>query len=414
MKNVCNTRGKDRKVMSIDEFKKIKDLPDTPGIYYFKKNAEVLYVGKATSIRDRVRSYFSKDIAITRGPLIVRMIDEANDISFKTADSVLEALILEANEIKKKQPIYNTKEKDNKSFNWVVITKEEFPRVLVVRQRDLEISWEPEDIKYQFGPFPNGLQLKEALKIIRKIFPFSDKCKPNTKKPCFDFQIHSCPGVCAGVISKTDYNKLIRHIRLFFEGKKGELLRSLEKDMKGYAKNLAFEKADDIKRTIFALKHIKDVSLIKRESRSSEDRIEGYDIAHLSEKNRVGVMTVVEDGLPKKSDYRKFIIKKASAGDVAALREVLERRLARTEWPLPKLFVIDGGKQQFNVARKVLEEAGVGISVVSVVKNEKHKAREIIGDTTIRRRYEQEIILVNAEAHRFAIAYHRKKRGKIT
>lgn len=386
------------------------NLPDEPGVYFFKKGRDIFYIGKATSLKSRVRSYFSKDIFETRGPMIERMVEGADSVDFKQTDSVLEALILEANLIKKHQPAFNTELKDDKSFNFVVITKEEFPRVLVVRGRDLETKWEPDDIKYSFGPYPNGLQLREALKIIRKIFPFSDKCRPNAKKPCFDFQIGTCPGVCNGFISKKDYQRLIQNIKLFFEGKKGELLKKLSREMKEYAKSQEFEKAEDVKRTIFALNHIKDVSLIKREQKISDVRVEAYDIAHISETNRVGVMTVVEDGLPKKTDYRKFKIKSAGAGDTAALREVLERRLAHTDWPLPKLIVMDGGVQQFNVAKKVLDEHGFQIPLVSVVKNERHKPREILGEPAIRRKYESEIILANSEAHRFAIAYHRNKR----
>jgi excinuclease UvrABC nuclease subunit len=416
--------------MSIDDFKAknkltrafgADKLPDTPGVYFFLRQAqdksnrrEILYIGKATSLRDRVRSYFAEGLIDTRGPLLVKMLAEANTLDFKETESVLEALILEANLIKKHQPIYNTKEKDNKSFNFVVITREDFPRVLVVRGRELEINWEPEDIKYSFGPYPSGRELREALKIIRKIFPFSDKCRQDSKKPCFDFQIGACPGVCSGFISKKDYSRLIQNIRLFFEGKKKELLKKLEREMKDYAKKQEFEKADDVKRTIFALKHIKDVSLIKREEKISEIRVEAYDIAHISETNRVGVMTVVEDGIPKKSDYRKFKIKNAKSGDVAALREVLERRLAHDEWPLPKIIVMDGGVSQFNIADKVLAEHGYVIPIVSVVKNERHQPREILGDKELRRKYELEIILANAEAHRFAIKYHREKRGRLS
>jgi excinuclease ABC subunit C len=390
----------------------VDKLPDEPGVYFFKKGRDIFYIGKATSLKSRVRSYFSKDIFETRGPLIERMVREATEVDFQKTDSVLEALILEANLIKKYQPAFNTELKDDKSFNFVVITAEEFPRVLVVRGRDLETKWEPDDIKYEFGPYPNGLQLREALKIVRKIFPFSDKCRPGAKKPCFDFQIGACPGVCSGTISKKDYQKLIQNIRLFFEGKKNELQKKLAREMKEYAKLQEFEKAEDTKRAIFALNHIKDVSLIKRESKLSDVRVEAYDIAHISETNRVGVMTVVEDGLPKRGDYRKFKIKNAKAGDTAALREVLERRLAHTDWPLPRLMVMDGGVQQFNIAKKVLEEHGYEIPLVSVVKNERHKPREILGHPQTRRRYESEIILANSEAHRFALNYHRQNRRK--
>ena len=125
--------------MSIDLKETISKLPDEPGVYLFKDNSgKILYIGKATSLRDRVRSYFVSDIQFVRSPLIAKMVLEAEDIAFQKTDSVLEALILEASLIKKHQPLYNTKEKDNKSFNYVVITKEDFPRILMIRGRDLD------------------------------------------------------------------------------------------------------------------------------------------------------------------------------------------------------------------------------------------------------------------------------------
>jgi len=155
----------------------IQKLPDTPGVYFFKRGENILYIGKATSLRDRVKSYMSKGVFDTRGPLISKMLNEFDQISYQKTDSVLEALILEAHLIKKHQPPANILEKDDRSFNHVVITKEDFPRVLVVRGKELQenIIY---DISYKFGPFPNGGQLKEAVKIVRRLFPFRDKCVP--------------------------------------------------------------------------------------------------------------------------------------------------------------------------------------------------------------------------------------------
>ena len=223
--------------MNKKDITKIK-LPDAPGVYIFRDaKKKILYVGKATSLRNRVRSYFNTDIKNTRGPLIVKMLEEAQNVDWTETDSVLEALILEANLIKKHQPDHNTKEKDNKSFNYLVITKEEFPRVLVVRGRELFSDWKEKDVKYLFGPFPNGGALKDAMKIVRKIFPFRDTCVPSdnaqTKsKPCFNRQLGLCPGVCSGEVTKTEYAVIMHHIRLLFEGKKPKLLQELERNMK--------------------------------------------------------------------------------------------------------------------------------------------------------------------------------------
>lgn len=391
-------------------------LPDRSGVYIFRgPKREILYIGKATSLRTRVASYFRRDLMATRGPILVGMVEASKSVDFIETDSVLEALILEAHLIKKHQPPFNTKEKDNKSFNYVVITKEDFPRITTMRGRELESSMEK--IKYYFGPFPQGSVLREALGIVRKIFPFRDKCKPAQGKPCFNAQIGLCPGVCAGTVSKTEYSKNIRRIKLFFEGKKKTLVSGLERDMKKAAKELRFEEAGRIKKTIFALNHIQDIALLKASPKTvfgeAEFRIEAYDVAHISGTNVVGVMVVVEDNEPKKSDYRKFKIRTSTNDDNASLREMLERRFAHTEWTLPKLIVVDGGKAQVNTAETTLKEWGISIPVVGVVKDEHHKPKGFVGNKTIIEGRDRSILLANSEAHRFAVGFHRQLRGKI-
>lgn len=396
-------------------------LPDRSGVYIFRgPKREILYIGKATSLRTRVASYFRRDLIATRGPILVGMVEAAKSVDFIETDSVLEALILEAALIKKHQPIYNTKEKDNKSFNYVVVTKEDFPRVITMRGRELnesDLTPNTSNLKAVFGPFPQGNVLREALGIVRKIFPFRDKCKPAQGKPCFNAQIGLCPGVCAGTVSKTEYSKNIRRIKLFFEGKKKTLVNVLERDMEKAAKELRFEEAGRIKRTIFALSHIQDIALLKASPKTvfgeAGFRIEAYDVAHISGTNVVGVMVVVEDNEPKKSDYRKFKIRTSTNDDNASLREMLERRFTHTEWTLPKLIVVDGGKAQVNTAEKALKEWGISIPVVGVVKDEHHKPKGFVGNKTIIEGRDRSILLANSEAHRFAVGFHRQLRGKI-
>jgi len=402
--------------------KQVSKLPDNPGVYFFRgKRKEILYIGKATSLRDRVRSYFARDLGNTRGQRIVQMVQDAQSVTFEETGSVLEALVLEAFLIKKHQPKYNVQEKDNKSYNYVVITKEDFPRVLVVREREIRLGKIDFDIKESFGPFTQGKSLKEALKIVRKIFPFRDKCKPvdEMKKPraCFNYQIGLCPGTCIGAISKKDYAKQIRHISLFFQGKKKQLLTSMEKEMKKYAKAKEFELAESTKRQIFALNHIKDVSMISEDLYDRAERtgvrIEGYDVAHMAGQNVVGVMTVVIDSEAEKNEYRKFIIKGGTGNnDVAALREILERRFNHDEWEFPGLIVVDGSVAQINTAEKFLVEKGLNIPVCAITKDETHKAKEIKGDSDLIQKFQKEILLVNAEAHRYAIAFFRNKQRK--
>jgi excinuclease ABC subunit C len=240
------------------------------------------------------------------------------------------------------------------------------------------------------------------------------------KKPCFNSQIGLCPGVCAGLMNKRDYRRRIKYIKLFFEAKKDLLIKDLEKEMQSLSKRELFEEAEKIKRTIYALDHIQDVALIKRDIERGDNqnsfRIEAYDIAHMSGQNTVGVMTVVIDGELAKDQYRKFKIigqnKKINIDDTANLKEVIRRRLGHIEWPLPNLIVIDGSTAQINAARSILIERGFLIEIVAVVKDERHRAKEIVGLKHTINSWNKSIILANAEAHRFAITYHRKLRSK--
>ena len=407
-------------------------LPDQPGVYKFlDRKGKILYIGKATSLKDRVRSYFSNDLLHTRGKHIVDMVTLASTIKHVTTDSALEALILEAALIKDHQPLYNTKEKDNKSFNYVVATNEPFPRVVVIRERTMLSGVGNTDglYKYAFGPFPGGSNLQEALKIIRKIFPFRDRCEPAKEpmsgKPCFNRQIGLCPGVCSGEVTPKEYDEILRNIKLFFDGKKAMVMKRLKAQMQQHAKCYEFEKAGEYKKMIFALQHIKDVSLLDQEirevsQRSSQKRarayrIEAYDIAHISGKYTVGVMVVVEDGQPKKSDYRKFKMRTdpEKSDDTLHLEEVLIRRFKHNEWQKPDMMVIDGGVAQKRRAEKVVKELHIDTVIVSVVKDNRHKPKAIMGNKELIESYKRGILVANAESHRFAVLYHRQLRERI-
>jgi len=403
------------------------NLPDSPGVYFFRgENDEILYIGKATCLRDRVRSYWNDDLVITRGPKIARMLEAVKTVEVTVVDSVLEALILEATLIKKHQPTFNSRDKDDKSFNYVVITTEAFPRVLVYRGRNLLKAPPKEPIRALYGPFPQGGSLKIAMDIVRRLFPFRDRCTPGSGTPCFNRQIGLCPGVCTGEISKRDYQRQIRHLALFFEGKKSALLNRLKKDMQQQSAALEFERAAEIKRTIFSLTHIQDVALIKDDPirYPSEDsaegrlatpfRIEAYDVAHISGQYMVGVMVVIENGVSNKSAYRKFKIKSVpGSNDTACLKEILRRRFTHSEWRKPHLIVVDGSTAQRNAALSVLRETTCDIPVIGVVKDERHKPKSLIGPKDLRNTHEKAILLSNSEAHRFAITYHRHLREKI-
>ena len=408
--------------MTKEQLKK-RNLPDEPGVYIFKKGPKILYIGKATSLRDRVKSYFASDLAAARGDRIAHMVEMADRLSSQTTGSVLEALLLEAELIKRHQPPYNVDEKDNKSWNYVVITKEEYPCVLLVRGRELYQNWDQKDLKYTFGPFPHGMQLQEAMKIIRKIFPFRDsKCVPcgqgknKSCRACFNRQIGLCPGVCTGEVSNEEYAHTVRNIKDLFSANFHGLKRRLGKEMRAKAASEHFEEAAKLRRQIAALEHIRDVSLIKSENKISSGggvRIEAFDAAHTGGTETVAVMTVVQGGETVKAAYRMFKIKTAANDDVASLKEALSRRLNHPEWPLPRVFVVDGGKGQMRAAQSVLKQAGIEVPIVGVVKNEFHKPERLIGDKHAIETYERDILLANNEAHRFAITWHRKRRGRI-
>lgn len=439
--------------MQREDLKKF-DLPDCPGVYIFKKGRKVLYVGKATSLRDRVRSYFDDDLIATRGPRLVDMVTQADRIAFETSPTVLEALVREAAFIREYDPPANSMGKDDKSFLYAVITDEEIPRVLAFRGTDIDFDKKVTrfnlvrsestrlnlvKLRDTFGPFPSGYQLREGLRLIRRIFPFYDTDTPLTidtetgrviratgnkhhqAKVEFNRQIGQYPRE----FDRKAYMSSIRHVCLFLSGKTKALRILLNREMKEAAKDERFEDAAEIRGQLFSLDHIQDVSLIKedRGEDKGSPRIEAYDTAHISGTNAIGVMIVIDAGVPVKKDYRTFRIRgyaRKNVGprrsyiqndDIASLREVLARRLPHTEWPYPKAIVVDGGKTHKKAAEEVLREAGVLIPVVAVVKDEKHRPREVLGSSRAGIT-DADAVLANSEAHRFSLNRHRKARSR--
>ncbi len=392
----------------------IRNLPKSPGVYFFEsKSGEVLYIGKATSLRDRVRSYFSGDMMEKRGPIIDSLIKKIHTINHKTTDSVLEALLLESREIKKNQPPYNSREKSNTSFTYLVITDEEYPRLLIKRERDILEKKIREPILDSFGPFQSKRNLVLALKIIRKIFPYYSKKGSYDEKSNVYEQIGLVPGASQ---PRDEYIKTIRYIRDFFNGKKKKILRELKKEMKRLADELAFEKADQVKKQIFAIEHIQDATLVSDDFKISpmeSFRIEAYDIAHFAGDAMVGVMVVIKRGEADTDQYRQFNIKSFDGiDDLRALEEVLTRRLKHPEWSYPDCIVVDGGAVHKRHMEKVLRDHEMSIPVIAAKKNNKHKVEAFIGQKKLIERYSKDFLLANSESHRFAIKLHRKKRSQ--
>ena len=317
--------------------------------------------------------------------------------------------MLEARLVKQKSPPYNIKEKDDKSFLYIEITDENFPRVLLVRGKSKIIG-------ERFGPFTSASSARAAMKILRRIFPWHthEAKKIGTfKKPCFDYDIGLCPGTCVSRITRREYMKNIRNLKMFLTGKTEKLLISLKKEMIQSARKLNFEEAEIVKKKIFALTHVQDSSLLSETDSvfSTQERIESYDISNISGDSAVGAMAVFTNGAPDKDEYRKFKIRSLNTpNDVGMIKEIISRRL-KNSWPLPSLILVDGGLHQVNAAKNALAERGLQIPVIGMIKGENRKRTDLTGD------YIQGIdkkILESArdEAHRFAISYHKTLRSK--
>jgi excinuclease ABC subunit C len=381
---------------------KIKNIPDKPGIYLFYKDKELLYVGKATSLKSRVRSYLNPK---TFRP-IETLIHEVNKIKFIETESVLEALILEAEYIKKNKPKYNIEGKDDKSWIYLALTKEDFPKLIAVRERNLKSNY-----LYVFGPFAQ-IKTTEMLKLLHSLFKVS-RCNPNSKKHCFDCQLGNCLGVCINEINPKEYKqKVIKPLVMFLKGKKKKLLIDLKKKMKQFSLENNFEEAKRLRNQIFSLEKIRDFSLLDKSflgeivNKNYFKRIEGYDISNLGKDNKVGSMVVFIDGVSSKKDYKKFKIKTVEGqSDVDCLKEVMSRRIKHEEWDLPQLILVDGGKPQVNIIKKVLKDNNLNIKVIGIAKGKNRKKNEFINWDNENKEL---LIKIRDEAHRFAINYQRK------
>lgn len=351
------------------------------------------------------------------------MVTKSKTLTWGETDTVLEAIFLESTLIKKYQPYYNVDERDDKSSQYLVITDEPWPRIFLVRARDFDKQKEEGGLQYKtkkvFGPYIEIGLIKEALKMLRRLFPFRDKKSADPRHEEFYRSLERSPKG-SDEPARLGYVKNIRYLSLFFDGKSKKVRAMLRAEMNRRARSLEFEKADEAKRLIYALDHMNDIALLKKNSREAREngtkefRIEAYDIAHLSGTDVVGVMTVFFNGQADSSQYRKFKISEDRNDDLAALAEVLLRRLNHSEWQYPDLIVVDGNQNHIKVAESVLKARRIEVPVVAVTKDDRHKAREIIGKKEHIKGHEHEIIAVNAEAHRFAIRYHRSKRKILT
>jgi len=413
----------------------IPQLPKSSGVYVFKKDREFLYIGKASNLKERVKNHFSQP-AYRDGLFL----DKVKKIGFIKTDSEIEALILEANLIKKYQPRYNIAWKDDKNYFYVGITKEAFPRILITHQpkQKLEINY--------VGLFVNGKSLKATLKVLRKVFPFRT-CKTLPKHPCLWYQLGRCPAPCLikpeipGFKEKikSEGQRNAKNLMGILQGKKNQVLKNLKKEMKKASNLENYEKAAKIRDQIRALeKVLAHAKIFELEAPQKVDwpqiqkilqkilntkikisRIEAYDISNIQGQEATGSLVTFVRGLPDKNFYRKFKIKIAGKpDDIAMIKEVLKRRLKHPEWGLPDLILIDGGISQLNAARKskIQNPKSKKIPVIALAKKENKLYIEGQKKSILLKSLPREIfnliLQLRDEAHRFAISYHKKLRAK--
>ncbi len=405
-------------------------LPSEPGVYMFvNQGGEILYVGKAVNLRARLRQYLSGREAEGRGARIVKLLEESVKVRWRQTVDALEALILEAELIKKHQPPYNVQAKDDKSFSYFLITKEEFPRVLILRATDFDKEKYRADVYRRgkkFGPYASRAQTVAALKILRKIFPFHDRAE-KSEKGCLAYQIGLCPGPYAGKISPAEYARNIRGIEMILSGRRRRLISSLRRRMEECSRRQEFEEAALWRDRAAALEHIRDVALLQKdfdsafETNVDTQRVECFDVSHLGGSFPVAAMAVAVGGKLCPSEYRKFVVRSSdlSAGDdLSALRQILVRRAGHwQDWGVPEMIVLDGGQTHLSMAEELWRSLKVAIPLLAVAKGRTRRKLDIF----ISRRFpppralaENKRLLetLREEAHRLAINFHRRRRDR--
>lgn len=423
---------------------KISKIPPNCGVYIFKGGEKILYIGKAANIRERIKNHFQQPTY--RDKLFL---DKINKIGYLLTDSEIEALILEAKLIKKYQPKYNIAWRDDKNYFFVGVTKENFPRVFISHQPKLEREKSKLEINY-VGPFVDGRALKQALKILRKIFPYRS-CYKIPNRTCLWYHLDRCLAPCllksnlvkeipldSLKIKKISQRNAKNLIKILKKGK-SSVLKELKKEMEAASKNQDFEEAAQIRDQIEALEkifaHIKifDQEVIKSESKISlykqveKDlrktlkiknkilRIEAYDISNIQGKEAAGSMVTFINGEPNKSFYRHFRVKiSGKPNDTAMLKECLQRRFKHPEWPYPDLILIDGGKGQLKAAQLTINNQQLTIPVIALAKKHNQLFTENQKDPIpldiLPKETKFLILQLRDEAHRFAITYHKKLR----
>lgn len=361
---------------------KLKTLPRSAGVYFHKsKNGEIIYVGKAAILKNRVKQYFQsrRDMDIKT----LALVDEIHDTDWVETESELDALFLESEMVKRYMPRYNILLRDDKSQMYIRIDmKSEWPTVSFTRNP-------ADDGADYYGPYYNGFAIKKALRYLRKVFPYYTKPPREGARPDLDAHIGLSP---RPGISSEEYKTSLRQLTRYFEGGRKAIIRDIEKQMQQSAKMHDFENAaryrnklNDLKalqqRIMFGDKEFLDISkdkalILLRDLLLLEKvpvRIEGFDISHMSGTNVVASQVVFLNGVSSRSDYRKYKTKLEQNDDYANMYETIFRRLSPKNikaWGTPQLLLIDGGKGQLEAAIKAIEAQGLNIPVISIAKRE--------------------------------------------
>lgn len=419
---------------------KLKNLPDSPGVYIFKNaSGKIIYIGKAINLKRRVGSYFLNSLC--HGLKTKLLIENIYDLEVIEVDSEIEALLLEANLININKPKYNVDLKDNKAYPYIKISiNEPFPRIYQTRTID-------NDKARYFGPYPDVVTLKFILKYLRRMFMFRT-CKSLPQKPCLFYDIGKCQGPCIfkTELQKNTYRKYVKNITLFLEGKKDLVVKNLNQSMNEAISKENFEYANELKKQIEKIRlftkpqistfeYLKNPDLLEDQLKeSTEDllnvlksyfpdlnslnRIECYDIATIQGKFSSSSMIVFNDGQKNSDEYRKFKIKnEGRPNDYQMLEETLKRRFSHSEWKFPDLVIVDGGKGQLTSAQKIITLIGLNIPIISLAKREEEVflfKNQIFTKLRLERSGQALKLLqrLRDEAHRFATSYHKKLRER--
>ncbi|MDP3790716.1 MAG: excinuclease ABC subunit UvrC [Candidatus Omnitrophota bacterium] len=409
----------------------VASLPQSPGVYIMKGvSGDVLYVGKANDLRKRVSSYFQRSRAHPQR--IESLVSKIANIEFIPVSTSAEALIYENGLIKQLSPKYNVALRDDKSYPLLKLTvSEKFPRLIMTREKKGDGS-------IYYGPYTSAKLLKEALKILQKLFPLRTCSKMpasrpgRPKKECLQFHIQQCVAPCSGRIDTQRYNDLVAQLKLFLEGRRAELLKFLSNKMKELSKSENFEEALEYRNRLEALSVIKEGSVSYTPMDELEElrrilgikdkleRIEAFDISNIMGDQACASMVHFYKGKPNKNEYRKFKIKTVSGmDDYSMMREVVRRRYARSlkeEKALPDLIVIDGGRGHLGVAMDELKKLSLdNIPTIGIAKEFERIYVKDRKDPIVLPKESKSLHLlerIRDEAHRFAISYHKKLMSK--